>query len=379
MIKRLISFTLHVIILLASIGAVLMLFLRWTGYFEEETFVAYLYDSSDFALIEINQMTELFSENEVSFQSAALYGETTDRMLAMIEKGANTIILNLDHSPTDEIIALATEYDVTLFFVGALPSDTQIESYDKLWCFTESSAYAGELLGEQVALGFRDGTITDKNEDLLLDYSFLIPAETYMDTDTAIASTVLELDHYGVYSTDVYDAAYRVALADAETARALLEMEDELMEQEDTATTEDEIDETEENEDTEDTEDTSLEEQIDDSFDNITVSFSDLSSCEVMLSIGSANANYILNQASALGWDSASFPMSFACIVENYTAADTLAQTGFYHSIVYLDTQIATETVVAMAINALAQTPVTNGTEYAETQDHTFVISHLLY
>ncbi|MFI3169100.1 MAG: hypothetical protein R3Y06_04045 [Faecalibacterium sp.] len=369
--KQLIQFTLHLLILLISLGGAYYVFLSWTGYFDNDTFVAYLYDSTSFQMIEIDQMAALFSDNDAAFESAPLYGDTTERVAEMIENGANSIILNLKDTPTDALIALAAEQDVTLFFVGALPSETQIASYDKLWCFTQSTAYAGELLGEEVALAFREGEIIDQNDDLLLDYIFLVPNETYMDTEQTIDSTLLELDHYGVYTTDVYAAAYRAAVAAAELAAINTEdaEDSELFESEEETILETDADETELLA-AEPTTETDIE---------ITVPLSSLSNIEVILTIGSTNATYLAEKALTFGWYSDNTTIAFACIAENYTTAETLNATGLYNTIVYFDTYSATETVVLMASNAWSQTPVTNGTNYAENDAHTFVIAHLIY
>lgn len=379
MIKQFLKFILHVLVLIFALSAAATGFLYWIGYFENETSIAYLYDDAAFCLIEIDQLAALFAEDNTPFESAPIYGQAADRVADMIEKGANSIILNLSDAPSDELIALAAEADVTLFFIGALPTDAQIASYDKIWCFTESTAYAGELLGEQVALGFRDGTITDKNSDILLDYIFLTPDATYMETQDAIDSTLLELDHYGVYTTDVYAAAYSVAysaaeLAAAQAAAAALGEDGEEVSTEATETAE--VTEGEEDAASDDAQEDAQTEETELS---VTVSLSSLSSAEVILSIGYANATYLAQQADTLGWLDGYTPTAMACIVENYAAAQSLAETGLYHSIVYFDSESATETIAIMASNAWAQTPVTNGTDYAETDSHIFTLSHKVY
>ncbi len=376
--KQFLHFTLHLFVFIISIGAAASAFLYWIGYFDNDTFVAYLYEDTTFHLVEISQLTELFAESDTPFESAPIYGQVTDRVESMIEKGANSIILNLEEPPADDLFALADEYDVTLFFVGALPSEAQISSYDKVWCFTESAAYAGELLGEQVALGFRDDSIADQNEDLLLDYIFLIPNDTYMETQTAIDSTLLELDHYGVYTADVYSAAYNAAYAAAELAANGFE-EEELTEEELAAMTDPDATLAEETTEGDAAETEEAEEEPEETEITVTVPLSDLSSTEVVLSIGSANATYLAEQAVSLGWRDGYTPTALACIVENYTVAANLSATELYHSIVYFDTAYATETVATMAANAYAQTPVTDGTDYAETTDHIYILPHAVY
>ncbi len=378
MIKQLFRFALHLIILILCVGGSAALFLQWIGYFENDTFVAYLYEDTTFSLIEVTHMTELFDANDAELKISPIYNDVTDHASKMIEKGANTIILNLADTPSDALIALAAENDVTLFFVGALPTSEQLASYDKLWCFTPSPAYAGELLGEQVAYAFRDGTITDKNDDLLLDYIFINTYDTYMETEPAVETTLLELDHYGVYTTDVYAAAYQSALYLAElSASAAAESAEDDTTAEDMAL--EGTDETENDADATETEGTEQDTEAE-STDNVlevTVEFSALSNAEVILSIGSANANYLTTQAALLGWGTDT--VTFACIVENKTSAQTLANTGLYDAIVYLDTASATQALVTMACNALEQTPVTNGTDYAENDAKTFVVPHALY
>ncbi len=376
MIKRLFSFTLHLLILLASLSAAAYLFMHWTGYFDNETFVAYLYDGTDFQMLEIDQMTEAFESQEVAFESAAIYGDVVDRAARMIEKGANTIILNLAESPADELIELAIEYDITLFFVGALPTETQLASHDKLWCFTESTAYAGELLGEQVAAGYRDGTITDKNEDLLLDFVFVNTYETYMETDDAVAATILELDHYGVYTTDLYAAAYSVAYAAAEQV-AINEMI--AAENEAAIASEGEVASDATEETAVEGEESEPEYVVDPDSLTVTVNLASIDGVEIAMSIGKENAVYLAEKAEASGWLDGTTPTALACIVENYAAAKKLNESGLYQSIVYFDTETATSVVVAMACNAAEQTPVTNGTEYAETASKTFVFEHKVY
>lgn len=377
MIKQLFRFALHLLILILCVGGSVALFLQWIGYFENDTFVAYLYEDTTFSLIEVTHMTELFDANDAELKISPIYNDVTEHASKMIEKGANTIVLNLADTPSDALIALAAENDVTLFFVGALPTAEQLSSYEKLWCFTPSPAYAGELLGEQVAYTFRDGTITDKNDDLLLDYIFINTYDTYMETDTAVETALLELDHYGVYTTDVYAAAYQSALYLAELSASAAAESAEGSTAEDIAL--EGSDGPESDADTAEAEGTEQDSEPESTNNmlEVTVEFSTLSSAEVILSIGSANANYLTTQAALLGWDTDA--VTFACIVENKTSAQTLANTGLYDAIVYLDTASATQTLVTMACNALEQTPVTNGTDYAENDAKTFVVPHALY
>ena len=97
------------------------------------------------------------------------------------------------------LLHLARSHGIPLVVVGRSPQVQEMEDYDKLWYVGSSPALGGELLGEEMAMGFRSGAIPDANGDLVLQYSlYLSDIGPYHQALSYYA--LQECEHYGVYS-----------------------------------------------------------------------------------------------------------------------------------------------------------------------------------
>ena len=184
----------------AALGLCAVLYLLSVGYFAPQPAIGYLHSPKELPYVDLDALDDCFSENGIRFlladESAAYEPAARD----LIEQGAQVLIVSEDEDILDPaLMRLARSHGVPLVVVGRSPQVQEMEDYDKLWYVGSNPALGGELLGEQMAMGFRSGAIPDANGDLVLQYSlYLSDIGPYHQALSYYA--LQECEHYGVYS-----------------------------------------------------------------------------------------------------------------------------------------------------------------------------------
>lgn len=116
-----------------------------------------------------------------------------------IRDGIPVLVLGITDTPWDsQLLAYAQRNGTTLLFVGQYPGDDYLGQYDKAYYIGSHLEYAGELAGQQLAQGFQDGTIPDRNGNQILEY--LVASQS--PKHQLFRHTLAECEHHGVYTQD---------------------------------------------------------------------------------------------------------------------------------------------------------------------------------
>lgn len=184
----------------AALGLCVLLYLFSVGYFDPQPAIGYLHSPKELPYVDLDALEDRFAENGVRFLLGDESAGYEPAARELIEQGAQVLIVSEDEDILDPaLLRLARRHSVPLVVVGRSPQLQEMEDYDKLWYVGSNPALGGELLGEEMAMGFRDGTIADANGDLLLQYSlYLSDIGPYHQALSYYA--LQECEHYGVYS-----------------------------------------------------------------------------------------------------------------------------------------------------------------------------------
>lgn len=215
-----------------------------------------------------------------------------------------------------------------VLLAGSVPGWVLRSGYDKLWCISASEADAGELLGQQAAQIFREGLAFDRDGDHLLDRAALSDG-----SETALAmleAAYTECEHYGVYSADCAAAAGGDGLTEEASGEEMLP-EASLPE-------------------------SAVEPSLGEQWASLT------EPPEVIFCIGLEYAQQALETAGELGWLDGETPVRLAAIVENETAAQTLAENGSFCAVVYYDLAAEERALRQVAVNLMEHRAAAYGT-----------------
>ena len=184
----------------AALGLCVVLYLFSVGYFDPQPAIGYLHSPKELPYVDLDALEDRFEENGVRFLLGDESAGYEPAARELIEQGAQVLIVSEDEDILDPaLLRLARRHSVPLVVVGRSPQLQEMEDYDKLWYVGSNPALGGELLGEEMAMGFRDGAIADANGDLLLEYSlYLSDIGPYHQALSYYA--LQECEHYGVYS-----------------------------------------------------------------------------------------------------------------------------------------------------------------------------------
>ncbi len=357
------KFLLHLFMIAAALTGAVYLFLYWTGIFSPAPLVACIYTDDAPLHIELETMGIMFENEGYTFESTALTDDLTLTATTYIEAGAAVLIFDLNEvQPDSSLFDIASEYGTVLFFTGTSPDTSLLENYDKAWYLGASAEYAGELLGTEIALGFREGEIVDANSDLLLDY-FL--SDTNSTNAVAYLETaLLECDHYGVYTVNIMDTA------------ALLGLTTSTNESEETA-----VEETSETEETTtaDGEEAAESSEANLSSEAVSIELQILPTPEVVMSLGESNAQIAYAFAQKQGWLAGETAPQFTAIVESYAIAKALCAEYDNFAIVYYDTVYTTDALIQMTSNVINNRYLTLGTDFIPESDSSFLIPYQIY
>lgn len=184
-------------------GAALWVWRAWVQSGTAPHTVLYLYGSSS---VSLQQDPLLAALRENGLDAAAV--QTSDVLAAAEEAsrgGTSVLILELEQAPSDMgLLKTAAAHDTQLFFVGAYPGSSYLDSYDAAYFIGSRDAFAGELAGDAVAMAYREGTLADADGNLLLDY--LSAADESPAQAARQESLLTECEHYGVYTESALSA-----------------------------------------------------------------------------------------------------------------------------------------------------------------------------
>ncbi|MEG1931742.1 MAG: hypothetical protein RR075_01385, partial [Pygmaiobacter sp.] len=128
----------------------------------------------DTATADVPDPSQLF--NALGAQALAVQHFTTvtgdssaDMIPTALAEGCNLFVLYAGSEPAaDQALAVLRPLNLPVIFYGVAPRE--LADYDKAWYVGEGAAKQGELLGEALVSAYKNGQITDKNGDHLLQY-----------------------------------------------------------------------------------------------------------------------------------------------------------------------------------------------------------------
>lgn len=284
----------------AALGLCVVLYLFSVGYFDSQPAIGYLHSPKELPYVDLDALEDRFEENGVRFLLGDESAGYEPAARELIEQGAQVLIVSEDEDILDPaLLRLARRHSVPLVVVGRSPQLQEMEDYDKLWYVGSNPALGGELLGEEMAMGFRDGAIADANGDLLLQYSlYLSDIGPYHQALSYYA--LQECEHYGVYSN-------------------LLEYLDE----------------------------------NDDPLPFTAEALAGQQKPELLLCTTAGDARFLYDLAGQLGWLEGDAPVRIAAVAENPELAQALVDDGVAVAASYYDIDQITQVAGQLALNAL--------------------------
>ena len=305
----------------AALGLCVLLYLFSVGYFDPQPAIGYLHSPKELPYVDLDALEDRFAENGVRFLLGDESAGYEPAARELIEQGAQVLIVSEDEDILDPaLLRLARRHSVPLVVVGRSPQLQEMEDYDKLWYVGSNPALGGELLGEEMAMGFRDGTIADANGDLLLQYSlYLSDIGPYHQALSYYA--LQECEHYGVYSNlleylDENDAPLPF------TAEALAGQQ----------------------------------------------------KPELLLCTTAGDARFLYDLAEQLGWLEGDAPVRIAAVAENPELAQALVNDGVAVAASYYDIDQITQVAGQLALNALDKQFAGQGLELQPDETGRFFI-----
>lgn len=319
--KRIALILAKLFVVCAALGLCVLLYLFSVGYFDPQPAIGYLHSPKELPYVDLDALEDRFAENGVRFLLGDESAGYEPAARELIEQGAQVLIVSENEDILDPaLLRLARRHSVPLVVVGRSPQLQEMEDYDKLWYVGSNPALGGELLGEEMAMGFRDGTIADANGDLLLQYSlYLSDIGPYHQALSYYA--LQECEHYGVYSNlleylDENDAPLPF------TAEALAGQQ----------------------------------------------------KPELLLCTTAGDARFLYDLAGQLGWLEGDAPVRIAAVAENPELAQALVNDGVAVAASYYDIDQITQVAGQLALNALDKQFAGQGLELQPDETGRFFI-----
>ena len=319
--KRIALILAKLFVVCAALGLCVLLYLFSVGYFDPQPAIGYLHSPKELPYVDLDALEDRFAENGVRFLLGDESAGYEPAARELIEQGAQVLIVSEDEDILDPaLLRLARRHSVPLVVVGRSPQLQEMEDYDKLWYVGSNPALGGELLGEEMAMGFRDGTIADANGDLLLQYSlYLSDIGPYHQALSYYA--LQECEHYGVYSN-------------------LLEYLDE----------------------------------NDDPLPFTAEALAGQQKPELLLCTTAGDARFLYDLAEQLGWLEGDAPVRIAVVAENPELAQALVNDGVAVAASYYDIDQITQVAGQLALNALDKQFAGQGLELQPDETGRFFI-----
>lgn len=205
--KHFFVWTLRILLVAAVFVGCYELTLYLSGQFDPPAMVGYLNASRETLWLDEELLRQAAADAGLRFEER----ETPPQNLPaaareLCEAGAQALVISLDgpldKAAADEMLALAREQGVSLIYTGEKPGEGALGEEDLAWYLGSDPALAGEVLGQQAAMLFREGDAPDLNEDHLLQYLWLADEQ---DAHRGVLRRYIleECEHYGVYSNEI--------------------------------------------------------------------------------------------------------------------------------------------------------------------------------
>lgn len=317
--KRFLLWVLRLLLVAAVIYGCYELTLYLSGQFDPPVMVGYLDAAEGAVWVKAEALEEAITAEEIEFSGCTTSPESLpDAAQEMCDTGARALVISLDKplgkQTAQALLELARERGVTLLFAGEAPGEAALGEEDLAWYLGSDPALAGEVLGQQAAMLFREGAAPDLNEDHLLQYAWL-GDEADGHRNTLRRFLLDECEHYGVYS---------VLLDHLETPA------EELQEQ-------------------------------------ALAHWAELAPRpEILLCSGPEAARAAQSAAQALGWRQSGegqTPIPILCAAPDEPTARALVENGTAAGCCYYDLDGVTEALALLAVNAAQREFVARGTE----------------
>lgn len=158
--------------------------------------------------------------------AASLYAVGDEPVAAFyqaVKDGCNVFVAALSNADCAQALCgAAKKADLPIVFCGADPGRSVLQAYDKAWYVGGNLKKQGEVLGEALTEYRRQGTISDKNADHLLQYTILSHTG---EPDERMDATLRVLENYGVFSQQL---TVWTPVAEMDLSAALTELTAEL-------------------------------------------------------------------------------------------------------------------------------------------------------
>lgn len=296
---------LSILLAAACIVCCRWLYNNWIETAQQSPLVMFISTAEDGFPAEYEQLCRQLQADGACTETLAACTDLTAAVQTAADNDAASIVFHIDGNlPDIDFTAAARSSGIPMIFAGQAPVRALNSQYDKIWYLGSSSEHAGELMGQPTAAAFRDGSLVDADADLLLDYVALTDGSAA--AQAILAAAKWESERYGVYG---YDCEESVALhrAAAPTAGEDLSSKWAALAQKP----------------------------------------------EAIFCIGEEYAIAARSAAAQLGWLDGDTPVYLAAVVENSTAAQTLADTGSFACIVHYDELAEQQALYTMITNLL--------------------------
>ena len=198
---------LPIVLAVAVLAGCVLLAMNFAGAFAPEPAVGFLRPSAGSAYVDEAALKTIVEEHGLPFYAADADGSYSAPAQQLAEQGARALVISLDvplpQADRPVLQQLAVEQGITLLFAGRYPGDSFLEECRNLaWYVGSEPAHAGELMGKDAAMLYRDGTAPDLNADNLLQFAWLSGEEA--NSKAELKRYTLEgCEHYGVYPAAV--------------------------------------------------------------------------------------------------------------------------------------------------------------------------------
>lgn len=166
-----------------------------------------------YPLLSADMLAAAIAEKELDSLRYTAETSVADAVTHALNDGCNLLIVGLASSAdAQQVLAIAKPKGAPVIFYGAAPASALLQGYDKAWYVGANPAKQGEVLGEALVADAKNGLISDKNQDHLVQYAVIGSAA---DNDVRAEATMRVFENYGLFSANL---GYRQTPADNEQA-----------------------------------------------------------------------------------------------------------------------------------------------------------------
>jgi len=121
----------------------------------------------------------------------------------MNEKPDSLIVRASSTEEANTLLNLAKKENIPVIFYGISPSEEIFSSYQNCWYIQYNPALLGEVSGTVIANAYRDESLVDKDDDLLLDIAF-ISEEGLFPFRIINNSCIHSIEDTGLFTSPLY-------------------------------------------------------------------------------------------------------------------------------------------------------------------------------